>query len=82
MKTNLKTTIRNWKITKAIFLITTIFWALETIYFLIKYGWHFRAINESEKFCDSLCNIGFTIGFCFMLSVLYDIINYLLSDKP
>ena len=81
MKTNLKRTTRNWRITKAIFLITTIFWALETIYFLIKYGWHFRAINEYEKFCDNLCSIGFAFCLGFMLSVSYDIINYLLSEE-
>ena len=52
-----------------------IFWQIETWYFIIRDGWHWKAITEAEKTCDSIASILLTVSFIFFFSILYDIVK-------
>ena len=39
---------------KILFIVGFVFWLLETIYFLIKGGRHFKAVTPDEIFCDNI----------------------------
>ena len=43
-----------WKLTYSIWKISVIFWLLETILFLIIEGWHVKATNKIEIYCDNI----------------------------
>ncbi len=43
-------------------MVGTSFWMVETAYFLIAYGWHWKAINEAEKMCDNIVGYFWTGG--------------------
>jgi len=73
--------MRNWKLAKIILISGSIFWILETIYFLFVYGWHYAAINEVEKTCDKIVSIIWTVGIVLFISVLCDVLNFLLSSN-
>jgi heme/copper-type cytochrome/quinol oxidase subunit 2 len=80
--TNLKLTVQIWKLSKIIYSIAFIFWLFETVYFLIYYGWHLRAINDSEKLCDNIFLSLFAIGVMLTTFVIINVLDYLLSkDK-
>ena len=82
MKTNLKTTIRIWAYTKRLSAWTILFWLLETIYFLIVEGWHWKATSKAEIVCDTIVNVAFNIVIILAIVVLVNVLNYLLSpDK-
>lgn len=52
-----------------------VFWQAETYYFIIRDGWHWKAITEAEKICDGIVSNLFTISFVFFFSILYDIVK-------
>lgn len=72
---------QKWNLVKTLFLIGTSFWLTETIYFLIAYGWHWRAINEAENICDKIVSIFWLAALVFFVSVIHNVIEYLLSNK-
>lgn len=39
------------------------FWILETIFFLIRDGWHWKAISPEEKLVDKIVGFFFVIAF-------------------
>lgn len=39
------------------------FWLVETVFFNIVYGWHYKAINEAEKLCDDISTNIASVGF-------------------
>ena len=43
-----------WKLSKILWLAGFIFWLLETAVFLIIEGWHYKATNPIEIFCDKI----------------------------
>lgn len=53
---NVEETKTIWKLAKITWVSGTIFWAIETILFLIIEGWHFEAISPVEIFCDNLAS--------------------------
>lgn len=69
-----------WNLCKRVALVGTSFWIVETVYFLIAYGWHWTAINENEVMCDKIVNVLWAISTILFVSVLYDTINYLQSS--
>jgi hypothetical protein len=78
---NLKRIKLKWSLAKLFCLIGTFFWIIETSYFLIAYGWHWKAINEAEKMCDSIVSYCWVSGLILTGIVMIDIIEYLLSDS-
>ena len=50
-----------------------LFWILETLFFIIIYGWHWNAYNVIEKICDNFAMWLITIGFAFFWSLVFDI---------
>jgi hypothetical protein len=69
-----------WKLGKMLCAVGVAFWLIETVYFLIAYGWHWEAINNAEKTCDTIA-VGFWCGgFMFIGIVVIDVIEYLLSS--
>lgn len=50
---------RDFKLMKKILYWTLIFWISETVFFLIKDGWHWKPISKAEVYCDFLVGIGY-----------------------
>lgn len=64
-----------WKLAKIVWVTGFIFWAIETIIFLLIEGWHLKATSEIEISCDSLVsslwkNALFITIFCSISSLL------------
>ena len=55
-------------------------WAAETAYFLIKYGWHLRAINEAEKICDNIASMMMLSGIAMYVVVFLLFIDEMFDD--
>ena len=62
-----------WKVVKVLWVSAICFWVLETIFFLVVYGWH----NEYELTCDFIVRIVLNIGFGLFIYILYEIIEWL-----
>ena len=77
----IKTLQKIWKIGETILDYTIVFWIMETIYFLIIHGWHWKAINDYEEICDSIVSLGFTIGFTFIFVVIFSVISSIVNDN-
>ena len=43
-----------WKVAKLFWFCGTIFWIIETVIFLILEGWHYKATNTIEIYCDEI----------------------------
>ena len=43
-----------WKLAKIVWIWSFCFWIIETIIFLIIEGWHWKATNEIEIYCDKI----------------------------
>ena len=78
---NWKRVKQKWNLAKILCLVGTSFCIVETAYFLIAYGWHWKAINEAEKMCDNIVGYFWTGGLILTGIVMIDIIEYLLSDS-
>lgn len=73
--------IKIFKLLKELLNVTILFWVIETSYFLIKYGWHTKAINNAEKTCDQIVGVCLNISvFLFSISV-YRVMNYLINKE-
>ena len=77
---NWKSVKRKWEVAKITALIGTAFWFIQTVYFLIAYGWHLEAINKAEQTCDDIVTIIYSFSFILIGWVMIDIIEYLLTD--
>ena len=68
-----------WKLTKIVWLGSFAFWIIETIIFLIIEGWHWKATNKIEIYCDKLVNnmwlFGFNLTTYFLLFVFMNFIK-------
>lgn len=65
----------NFRISQIFGIAFLIFWQVETWYFIIRDGWHWKAITEAEKTCDGIASMLLTISFIFFFSILYDIVK-------
>ena len=68
-----------------------LFWQFTTWYFIIRDGWHLKAITEAEKTCDNIAFMLLAISVIFFFSILYDIVKLFvyaniisisITDKP
>jgi type III secretory pathway component EscT len=65
-----------WKVAKRFWISGTIFWVLETIIFLIYEGWHLKATNPIEKWCDKIVSGMWTSA---LWMTIYICIGYLIN---
>lgn len=70
-----------WKLAKIIGLTGTCLWIAETLYFLIVNGWHWKSTIEAEKLLDTIVFWFWFAAIIIMLSVMIDIIEYLLNER-
>lgn len=70
-----------WKYSKVYFNLGFLFWIAETIYFLIKHGWHWKAINEQEQICDNIASVFIMAGALLTAYVATVLLNTFLRDK-
>ena len=78
---NYKIVLLKWKACSYMLKASIFFWFTETIYFLYTYGWHLKAINSNEQLCDEIYYYGVAVSFFLFISVLIDIVKYLLEQK-
>jgi hypothetical protein len=60
-------------------MFTVAFWILETVVFLIIYGWHWKAVSVEESICDKTVTIGSFICVFLFFWVVYDIVNIIVN---
>jgi len=51
------------------------FWILETTFFLFYEGWHLKATNPIEQYCDSIVTGGFVISMFLFVNVLMNVLT-------
>ena len=68
-----------WSIGVKILISASCFWLIETLYFLIKYGWHLNPINESEIICDNIFHYLARLGYLLMVIVIISVTDKLLK---
>ena len=78
---NKKTTKFLWNAGIRIALYSTIFWIIETAYFIIRYGWHLSAINHAEFICDTIVSAGWIFSACLIMIVTFCIIDNTINQK-
>lgn len=71
---------RNWNWCKISFFVGLSFWLIETIIFLFIYGWHWKAVTEDEKICDTIASSFWSVTLVLFGLVLIEIVEYLLRD--
>lgn len=69
------------KISQYSAIIFIIFWQCESWFFIIKNGWHLRAITQAEKICDNIASGILTISFIFFISLIYEIVEIYVKLK-
>ena len=72
---------RKWATSGKIAMWVSVFWALETLGFLIAYGWHWEAYNIYEKRCDSLVLLGWGLAALYGGLAIKEAIDHIL-DTP
>ncbi len=68
-----------WKDSKIILNLTLLFWLLETLFFIIKDGFHWKAETKAEMICDSIVTYGFYTFLALFTMVVVNVVEYLLS---
>ena len=63
------------KLAKYFFLGGLYFWAVETILFIIIFGWHLNAYNDIESSCDQLAFYLMLIGASFFFSLVINVVK-------
>lgn len=76
---NILMTRKVWKNSKIVLSSTLIFWILETLFFIIKDGFHLRAETKAEMICDNIVTLGFWLYGILYVLVITNVIQYLLS---
>ena len=61
--------------------IAVLFWITETVFFLIRDGWHWKAVSEMEELADLVVNILFAIVLILFVSGLVDIFKLFAKAK-
>lgn len=56
---------KEWRICKNIMYAGVIFWLAETTFFLVKYGWHYKASMPNEILCDKI--VGYILGVAYVI---------------
>lgn len=60
--------------------MAVLFWVVETTYFLIACGWHFRAANTAEKMCDDVVTIMMALAGALWLICAVRVVDKILDS--
>lgn len=55
--------------------VSITFWFIETLFFLIRDGWHWKAITRDEQACDDLVGLGLSVTLWLFFWITFDIIQ-------
>jgi len=55
--------------------ITIAFWLIETTFFLIRDGWHFKAITKEEILMDDIVSLLFAVTIYFFVSAVVGLLD-------
>lgn len=58
-----------------------LFNVLETIYFLIRYGWHYLPYNDAEVWCDTIAVTMILVGLYMFLDIVYKIVEIIILES-
>lgn len=81
MRINLKITVRIWNYAKRLSAWIILLWLLETIYFLIAEGWHWKATSKAEVVCDTIIGVAVNIIIILTIVVSVNVLDYLLAPS-
>ena len=70
-----------WKVAKQFWISSTAFWLLETIVFLIHQGWHIKATNPIEIYCDKVVVGMWTFALYLTVYICWNLITNLNFTK-
>ncbi len=51
-----------WKVAKCTWIGSFVFWIVETLLFMIIEGWHYKATNPTEIYCDKIVTNMWTVA--------------------
>ena len=77
-KSELKTI---WKCAKFFGITAFVLWMLETLFFLIKDGWHLKAITTAEVYLDEIVIVLFQLFIGVSTYVIVGLFYNFLKDK-
>ncbi|MCX6232709.1 MAG: hypothetical protein NTZ33_14320 [Bacteroidetes bacterium] len=72
---------KSLKLCKTLWKIGLYFLFSETVFFLFKYGPHFRATTLDEKICDYIALIFFVIAIAYFIKVALYVIELHIDKK-
>ena len=82
MKLKIKNPLAFWyKLAKGLAVAGILFWLAETVYFMLLEGWHWRATNPLEVWCDGVVNSCFGGVFFAMMLCLDELIGQELKQR-
>jgi len=77
MKFKIENPLAFWyKLAKSLAVVGILIWLAETVYFLLLEGWHWRATNPLEVWCDGVVNSCFGGVFFAMMMCLNELIEH------
>jgi hypothetical protein len=71
LKKDLKNIKRINNYGKMIYAFGWITWVIETVMFLLRYGWHTKAINDKEKIYDIMSGHIMLVGLILLVIAMY-----------
>jgi hypothetical protein len=69
---NIKT---KFNLLKKLSIVYVAFWASETTFFLIRDGWHLKAVCKEEIFCDGICTFISTVLILLFVWCIVEVLN-------
>jgi hypothetical protein len=54
---------------------TFAFWVLETLFFILRDGWHIKAVTADEIACDKIVSIGISLSCGLFIAAIYSFLN-------
>lgn len=70
-----------FKISKIFGMSFLVFWQLETWFFIIRDGWHLKAMSREEIACDAISTILLQLSVIFFVWLLFDLIQVHLNEE-
>jgi len=64
-----------FKISNILFISGCLFWFIETIFFLIRDGWHWIPSSQEELLCDKVSYEIMCYGAVFFISLLINVVE-------
>ena len=72
---------RRYKAMNIMLVIGVSLWVMETVFFLIRDGWHMKAISSEEQMLDYISATFINIGIILFASMLLSIVKMFVNAK-